>query len=78
MGLNKPKLLHHRNHVTFSTERQFLTQLNWMRFLSTLNNMFPDVRDSARYALGLRFIVVKQLLSQLECLDACMKGDNVF
>lgn len=40
--------------------------------------MFPDVRDSGRYTLGLRFIVTKQLISQLESLEASLNGDNVF
>jgi len=68
MGLNKPKLLHHRNVATCSPEKQFLTQINWMRFLNRLNDYFPDIRDSGRFALGLRFMVIKQLLSQLEAL----------
>ena len=36
-----------------------------MRFLNKFSDMFPDVRDSTRYTLGLRFIVTKQLISQL-------------
>ena len=68
VGTNKPKILHHRNHTTYSPEKQFITHYNWMRFLNKFNDMFPDVRDSGRYTLGLRFIVTKQLLSQLEAL----------
>ena len=49
-----------------------------MRFLNKFNDMFPDVRDSGRYTLGLRFIVTKQLISQLESLEASLNGDNVF
>ena len=79
-GLNKPKILHHRqnNTINFSPEKQFLTHLNWMRFLSKFNEMFPEVSDSGRYTLGLRFIIVKQLISQLSALENCLSGENVF
>lgn len=77
-NLNKPKILHHRNHITYSPEKQFLTHLNWMRFLNKLIDMFPDVRDSGRYTLGLRFILTKQLLGQLETLEASINGENPF
>jgi len=67
-GINKPKILHHRNHTTYPVDKQVLIHLNWMRFLNRFNEMFPDVRDSGRTTLGLRFIVIKQLLGQLEAL----------
>lgn len=77
---NKPKSLHHRpnNSKSATPAEQFLCQLNWMRFLNKFNLMFPEVSDSGRYTLGLRFIVVKQLLSQLVSLDKSLKGENVF
>ncbi len=68
--MNRPKVLHHRpTKPTASPNQQFEIHLNWMRFLGKFNDMFPDVSDSGRYTLGLRFIVVKQLLSQLEVLE---------
>jgi hypothetical protein len=36
-----------------------------MRFLNKFNDLFPEISDSGRFTFGLRFIVVKQLLSQL-------------
>ena len=45
-----------------------------MRFLNKFSQMFPEVNDSGRYTLGLRFIVIKQLLSELEALEAALKG----
>lgn len=36
--------------------------------------MFPEVSDSGRYTLGLRFIVSKQLLSQLNALSESLNG----
>ena len=78
-GLNKPKILHHRQTTgNCSPEKQFLSQLNWMRFLFKFNEMFPDISDSGRYTFGLRFIVVKQLFSQLEALESCFNGENPF
>ena len=36
-----------------------------MRFLYRLNEMFPSADTSLRYTLGLRYILVKQMLCQL-------------
>jgi hypothetical protein len=36
-----------------------------MRFLNKFSLLFPDSNDSAKNTLGLRFIVIKQLLGQL-------------
>jgi len=49
-----------------------------MRFLNKFSDMFPEISDSGRYTLGLRFIVVKQLLSELEALDQSLNGSNPF
>lgn len=40
--------------------------------------MFPEIPDSGRYTLGLRFIIVKQLFSQLESLEQSLNGENPF
>ena len=42
------------------------------------SEMFPEVSESGRYTLGLRFIVVKQMLSQLHALEVSLAGENVF
>lgn len=49
-----------------------------MRFLNKFNDMFPDISESGRYTFGLRFIVVKQLFSQLQALEASLNGSNPF
>jgi hypothetical protein len=64
---NKPKILHHRQNNTeaITPERQFYCQLNWMRFLNKFYSLFPEGEDSSKSMINLKFIVVKQLLSQL-------------
>ena len=63
---SKPKILHHRQYNdSITPERQFLCHLNWMRFLNKFNVLFPDSTESTKSTIGLRFVVVKQLLSQL-------------
>jgi hypothetical protein len=47
-----------------------------MRFLYKLNELFPKVTDSGRSTLNLRFIICKQLLSQLSCLKQNFQGEN--
>ena len=73
---SKPKQIHHRNHVfnALSSEKQLHCQINWMRFLYKLNELFPKVTDSGRSTLNLRFIISKQLLSQLNSLKQNFQG----
>lgn len=47
-----------------------------MRFLYKLNELFPRVTDSGRSTLNLRFVISKQLLSQLNALKSNIQGDN--
>jgi len=78
---SKPKILHHRQPNAASSctlEKQFMNQVNWMRFLCRYSQMFPEVSESGRYTLGLRFIVVKQMLSQLQALEMSLSGQNIF
>jgi hypothetical protein len=68
---NKPKLIHHNKNSVFSghnAEKQLHCQINWMRFLYKLNELFPKITESGRSTLNLRFIICKQLFSQLHNL----------
>ena len=48
-----------------------------MRFLYKLNDLFPKINDSGRSTLNLRFVICKQLFSQLNCLKESFQGENV-
>lgn len=48
-----------------------------MRFLYKLNELFPKVTDSGRSTLNLRFVICKQLLSQLNNIKQNFQGENV-
>lgn len=49
-----------------------------MRFLYRFIGMFPPVECSGRFTLGLRFLVTKQMLSQLYSLKRSLKRENLF
>jgi len=48
-----------------------------MRFLYKLNELFPKITDSGRSTLNLRFIICKQLFSQLNSLKNSFQGENL-
>lgn len=59
-------------------EKQFTSQLNFMRFIFRFLEMFPPVETSGRYTFGLRFIATKQMLSQLNNLNEALNRENSF
>lgn len=78
---NEPTSLHHRKnpHSKNKSEKQFTSQLNFMRFIFRYLEMFPPLEESGRYTFGLRFLSTKQLLSQLVSLkDSLSKDNNCF
>lgn len=48
-----------------------------MRFLYKLNEMFPKITDSGRSTLNLRFVICKQMFSQLNSLKSSFQGENL-
>jgi serine/threonine protein kinase len=72
--------LHHRKnpHSKPKTEKQFTSQINFMRYIYRFLEMFPKPEESGVYTLGLRFIATKQMLSLQRALEDAMQSDNVF
>ncbi len=71
--------MHHRNNAFtgYNAEKQLHCQINWMRFLYKLNELFPKINESCRSTLNLRFVICKQLFSQLDSLKQNFTGENV-
>jgi hypothetical protein len=49
-----------------------------MRFLYKLNELFPNLNVSGSSTLRLKFIINKQLLSELNSLKLSLSGINIF
>lgn len=79
-GSHEPVSLHHRKnpYSKSKTEKQFTSQINYMRYIYRLLELFPRPEDSGMYTLGLRFIATKQMLSLLEALQDAMGKGNLF
>ena len=70
---NEPTNIHHRkNHSKNRSEKQFTSQLNFMRYIFRFLEMFPPVEESGRYTFGLRFLATKLMLSQLDNLKSSL------